>query len=198
MNFFFWQIFPNLTCWPRWKNYKAWYDPFKTFLQIPYTGIFTVKTAFFKFFCCFVKLCNIYISYCKLNASVTITVNALHCSCHILSLIDKPLTERVHLHWCVCTTVSAAEKSVLHSSGQEQKCWRCFGDGLDVLFVVTGTIGEHQVIYDSHDTHEWQEEENAFPKQEARSAVRHTSRISVNKSGVCKIRLGYNTWLMCL
>lgn len=125
-------------------------------------------------------------------------MNDSYWSCHFLWLTEKALTKRVYLRWCVCTTVSAAEKSAWHSSGQEQKCRRCFGDGLDVLFVVTATIGEHQVIYDSHDTHEWQEEENAFPEQEARSAVRHTSRISVNKSGMCKTRLGYNTWLMCL
>lgn len=86
--------------------------------------------------------------------------------------LPHPLTNwqtinRRSLHWCV----SAAEKSVVHISGQEQKCWRCFGDGLDVLFVVTATVGEHQVIYDSHNTHEWQEEENAFPEQEARSAL---------------------------
>lgn len=113
--------------------------------------------------------------------------------------LPHPLTNwqtinRRSLHWCV----SAAEKSVVHISGQEQKCWRCFGDGLDVLFVVTATVGEHQVIYDSHNTHEWQEEENAFPEQEAGSAVRHTSRISVHKSGVFKTQLGYNMWLMCL
>lgn len=42
------------------------------------------------------------------------------------------------------------------------------------------------MIYDPHNTHERQEEEDAFPKEEARGAVRHTSRICVSKSVVLK------------
>lgn len=98
--------------------------------------------------------------------------------------LTHPLTNSQTIYW----------KS-LSSSGQEQKGWCCFGDGLNVFFVVTAAIVEHQVIYDSHNAHEWQEKENSFSEQEARSAVRHTRRICQHIWFV-KIRMCYKIWWM--
>lgn len=45
------------------------------------------------------------------------------------------------------------------------------GDGFHVVFVVVSVVSDQQVVEDAHNAHEEQEEEDALPKQVARSAA---------------------------
>lgn len=53
----------------------------------------------------------------------------------------------------------------------KEKSGRCAGDGFHVVFVVVAVVANQQVVEDPHDAHEGQEEEDALPKQVARSAA---------------------------
>lgn len=53
----------------------------------------------------------------------------------------------------------------------KEKSRGCFGDGLDVLFIVIAPIGDQQVVQDTHNAHEGQEGEDSFSKQKTRGAV---------------------------